>query len=147
MTPHADILIEPSAKNTGAAICAAALALDARATVTLMLIAHSNHVIPNAELFRKSVHAAFPAAIDGSSGGQREFVPVLARAAVAVGVGALFMEVHEDPDNAPSDGPNMVRINELKDILKRLVALQAHHSQLLSKRQQSGPLNNVISSS
>jgi 2-dehydro-3-deoxyphosphooctonate aldolase (KDO 8-P synthase) len=82
-----------------------------------------------------------------SAFGQREFVPVLARAAVAVGVGALFMEVHEDPDNAPSDGPNMVRINELKDILKRLVALQAHHSQLLSKRQQSGPLNNVISSS
>lgn len=43
--------------------------------------------------------------------------------AVAVGVGALFMKVHEDPDNAPSDGPNMVRINELKNILKRLVGL------------------------
>jgi len=64
-----------------------------------------------------------PGGKGGSSGGQREFVPVLARAAVAVGVGALFMEVHEDPDNAPSDGPNMVRINELKNILKRLVAL------------------------
>ncbi|SFE72416.1 3-deoxy-8-phosphooctulonate synthase [Roseivivax sediminis] len=58
-----------------------------------------------------------------SSGGQREFVPVLARAAVAVGVGALFMEVHEDPDNAPSDGPNMVRIEELDGILSKLVAL------------------------
>jgi len=63
-----------------------------------------------------------PGGKGSSSGGQREFVPVLARAAVAVGIGALFMEVHEDPDNAPSDGPNMVRIEDLNDILKTLVA-------------------------
>lgn len=63
-----------------------------------------------------------PGGKGSSSGGQREFVAVLARAAVAVGVGALFMEVHEDPDNAPSDGPNMVRIENLKGILKTLVA-------------------------
>ena len=57
------------------------------------------------------------------SGGQREFVPVLARAAVAVGVAAVFMETHQDPDRAPSDGPNMVRINELPTILETLLEL------------------------
>jgi 2-dehydro-3-deoxyphosphooctonate aldolase (KDO 8-P synthase) len=57
-----------------------------------------------------------------SSGGQREFVPVLARAAVAIGVAAVFMETHEDPDRAPSDGPNMVRLAELPAILDRLLA-------------------------
>ncbi|HAE00555.1 MAG TPA: 3-deoxy-8-phosphooctulonate synthase [Rhodospirillaceae bacterium] len=55
-----------------------------------------------------------------SSGGQREFVPVLARAAVAVGVAALFMETHQDPDNAPSDGPNMVPIDQMADLLLTL---------------------------
>ncbi|SDF71281.1 2-dehydro-3-deoxyphosphooctonate aldolase (KDO 8-P synthase) [Limimonas halophila] len=58
-----------------------------------------------------------------SSGGQREFVPVLARAAVAVGVAAVFMETHEDPDHAPSDGPNMVAVNALPEILNTLLAL------------------------
>jgi 2-dehydro-3-deoxyphosphooctonate aldolase (KDO 8-P synthase) len=55
-----------------------------------------------------------------SSGGQREFVPVLARAAVAVGVAAVFIETHQDPDHAPSDGPNMVPLNQLEALLKRL---------------------------
>jgi 2-dehydro-3-deoxyphosphooctonate aldolase (KDO 8-P synthase) len=58
-----------------------------------------------------------------SSGGQREFVPVLARAAVAVGVGGLFIESHDDPDNAPSDGPNMIPLNELKALLQSLKAI------------------------
>ncbi len=58
-----------------------------------------------------------------SSGGQREFVPVLARAALAIGVGAVFMETHEDPDRAPSDGPNMVRLKELPGILATLVEI------------------------
>jgi 2-dehydro-3-deoxyphosphooctonate aldolase (KDO 8-P synthase) len=57
-----------------------------------------------------------------TSGGQREFVPVLARAAVAVGVAAVFMEVHEDPDNAPSDGPNMVNLKDLPALIERLTA-------------------------
>jgi len=57
-----------------------------------------------------------------SSGGQREFVPVLARAAAAIGVAAIFMETHEDPDNAPSDGPNMVRLKDLPDLLETLLA-------------------------
>jgi 2-dehydro-3-deoxyphosphooctonate aldolase (KDO 8-P synthase) len=55
-----------------------------------------------------------------SSGGQREFVPVLARAAVAVGVAAVFIETHQDPDKAPSDGPNMVPLSQLEALLKRL---------------------------
>jgi 2-dehydro-3-deoxyphosphooctonate aldolase (KDO 8-P synthase) len=57
-----------------------------------------------------------------STGGQREFVPVLARAAVAVGVAAVFMETHEDPDRAPSDGPNMVKLKELPALLAMLMA-------------------------
>ena len=57
------------------------------------------------------------------SGGQREFVPYLARAAIAVGVGAIFMETHEDPDNAPSDGPNMVPLNEVKALLQKLTEI------------------------
>ena len=55
-----------------------------------------------------------------SSGGQREFVPVLARAALAVGVAAVFMETHEDPDSAPSDGPNMVPLSDMPALLETL---------------------------
>jgi 2-dehydro-3-deoxyphosphooctonate aldolase (KDO 8-P synthase) len=55
-----------------------------------------------------------------TSGGQREFVPVLARAAVAVGVAALFVETHQDPDNAPSDGPNMIPVDQLQVLLETL---------------------------
>ena len=55
-----------------------------------------------------------------SSGGQREFVEYLARAAVAVGVAGVFIETHQDPDNAPSDGPNMVPLNKLENLLKQL---------------------------
>ena len=64
-----------------------------------------------------------PGGMGEKSGGQREFVPYLARAAIAVGVGAIFMETHEDPDNAPSDGPNMVPLNELKALLKKLTEI------------------------
>jgi 2-dehydro-3-deoxyphosphooctonate aldolase (KDO 8-P synthase) len=60
-----------------------------------------------------------------SSGGQREFVPVLARAAVAVGVAAVFIETHPDPDKAPSDGPNMVPLKELEDLIATLQAFDA----------------------
>ena len=59
------------------------------------------------------------------SGGEREFVPVLARAAVAVGVAALFMETHPEPDEAPSDGPNMVPLDALPALLDRLLAFDA----------------------
>jgi len=63
-----------------------------------------------------------PGGLGGASGGQREFVEVLARAAVAVGVAGLFVETHQDPDNAPSDGPNMVRLDDLPAMLERLMA-------------------------
>jgi len=57
-----------------------------------------------------------------SSGGQREFAPVLARAALAVGVAAVFIETHEDPDNAPSDGPNMIPLDRMEALITRLAA-------------------------
>ena len=63
-----------------------------------------------------------PGGQGATSGGQREFVPVLARAAIAVGVAAVFMETHDDPDNATSDGPNMVPLKEMPKLLERLIA-------------------------
>ena len=66
-----------------------------------------------------------PGGRGGSSGGQREFVPVLARAAVAVGVDGLFIESHEDPDNAPSDGPNMVPLDDMPQILQKLIQIDS----------------------
>lgn len=64
-----------------------------------------------------------PGGLGGASGGQREFVPVIARAAIAVGVAGVFMEVHDNPDNAPSDGPCMVKLDELEELLTTLVAI------------------------
>ena len=64
-----------------------------------------------------------PGGMGDKSGGQREFVPTLARAAIAVGVGAVFIETHESPDDAPSDGPNMVPLNEIKALLKKLIEI------------------------
>ena len=66
-----------------------------------------------------------PGGQGGSSGGQREFVETLARAAVAVGVAGVFIETHEDPDNAPSDGPNMIRLDDLPRLLEKLLAFDA----------------------
>ena len=64
-----------------------------------------------------------PGGKGGSSGGQREYVPVIARAAVAVGVSGVFMETHQDPDSAPSDGPNMVPLNELEKLMSELIQI------------------------
>ncbi|GBF25132.1 2-dehydro-3-deoxyphosphooctonate aldolase [bacterium MnTg02] len=64
-----------------------------------------------------------PGGQGATSGGQREFVPVLARAAVAVGVAALFIETHQDPDSAPSDGPNMVPLAEFEGLLRELMEI------------------------
>jgi 2-dehydro-3-deoxyphosphooctonate aldolase (KDO 8-P synthase) len=66
-----------------------------------------------------------PGGQGATSGGQREFVPVLARAAVAVGIAGVFIETHQDPDKAPSDGPNMVPLREMEALLKRLQAFDA----------------------
>ena len=64
-----------------------------------------------------------PGGMGDKSGGQREFVEYLSRAAVAVGVAAVFMETHQDPDNAPSDGPNMVPLSEMPKLIKQLVEI------------------------
>lgn len=62
-----------------------------------------------------------PGGLGGASGGKREFAPVMARAAVAVGVAAVFIETHQDPDNAPSDGPNMIRLHDMPALLSVLM--------------------------
>jgi 2-dehydro-3-deoxyphosphooctonate aldolase (KDO 8-P synthase) len=66
-----------------------------------------------------------PGGKGASSGGEREFVPVLARAAVAVGVAGVFIETHQDPEKAPSDGPNMVPLREMEPLVERLMAFDA----------------------
>ncbi len=63
-----------------------------------------------------------PGGMGGSSGGQREFAPVMARAAVSLGIAAVFIETHEDPDNAPSDGPNMIPLDQMDKVVKSLMA-------------------------
>ena len=63
-----------------------------------------------------------PGGQGGSSGGQREFAPVMARAAVSLGIGGVFIETHEDPDNAPSDGPNMIHLKDMPQLLDTLMA-------------------------
>lgn len=72
-----------------------------------------------------------PGGQGASSGGDRTFVPVLARAAVAVGVAGIFMETHQDPDKAPSDGPNMVKFKDLPAILETLLKLDSIAKNLL----------------
>jgi 2-dehydro-3-deoxyphosphooctonate aldolase (KDO 8-P synthase) len=66
-----------------------------------------------------------PGGLGGASGGQREFAPVLARAALAVGVAAVFIEAHEDPDHAPSDGPNMIAMRDMPALIATLKAYDA----------------------
>ncbi|HRO49687.1 MAG TPA: 3-deoxy-8-phosphooctulonate synthase [Hyphomicrobium sp.] len=66
-----------------------------------------------------------PGGLGGSSGGDRRFVPVLARAAVAVGVAGLFIETHQDPDHAPSDGPNMLPLKDFEPLMRELMAFDA----------------------
>ncbi|MCP5080512.1 MAG: 3-deoxy-8-phosphooctulonate synthase, partial [Alphaproteobacteria bacterium] len=72
-------------------------------------------------IFDATHSVQLPGGMGSSSGGQREFVPVLARAAIAVGVAGVFMETHQDPDNAPCDGPNMVPLHEMEGLLSQLL--------------------------
>ena len=70
-----------------------------------------------------ATHAvAFPGGLGDSSGGQREFAPVLARAAVSLGIAGVFLETHQDPDKAPSDGPNMIRLHDMPALIASLMA-------------------------
>jgi 2-dehydro-3-deoxyphosphooctonate aldolase (KDO 8-P synthase) len=64
-----------------------------------------------------------PGGLGGASGGKREFAPVMARAAVALGIAGVFIESHEDPDNAPSDGPNMVHLHDMPKLIELLMQL------------------------
>jgi len=73
-------------------------------------------------VFDATHSAQQPGGQGSASGGQREFVPVLAKAAVAIGVAGLFMEVHDNPDDAPSDGPNMIKLEDFDAVLGELVA-------------------------
>lgn len=66
-----------------------------------------------------------PGGRGGSSGGQREFAPVMARAAASIGVGAIFMETHQDPDNAPCDGPNMIYLDKMPELVATLMQFDA----------------------
>jgi len=75
-------------------------------------------------IFDATHSVQLPGGAGTASSGQREFAPSLARAAVAVGVDALFMEVHPDPDHAPSDGPNMVRLADLRDLLHQVKRIE-----------------------
>jgi 2-dehydro-3-deoxyphosphooctonate aldolase (KDO 8-P synthase) len=69
-----------------------------------------------------ATHAvAFPGGLGDSSGGQREFAPVLARAAVSLGIAGVFLETHQDPDRAPSDGPNMIRLSDMPALIDSLM--------------------------
>ncbi|MGM2732142.1 3-deoxy-8-phosphooctulonate synthase, partial [Bacillus cereus group sp. Bce005] len=66
-----------------------------------------------------------PGGQGGSSGGQREFAPVMARAAVSLGVAGVFIETHQDPDNAPSDGPNMIHLDRMQALIESLMRFDA----------------------
>lgn len=72
-------------------------------------------------IFDATHSVQMPGGKGDKSGGQRQFVPYLAKAAAAIGIDALFMEVHEDPDNAPSDGPNMVPLAQLEETLRQIL--------------------------
>jgi len=61
-----------------------------------------------------------PGGLGDKSGGKREFIPSLCKAAVSIGIAGIFLETHDDPDNAPSDGPNMININDLNNLLVQL---------------------------
>jgi 2-dehydro-3-deoxyphosphooctonate aldolase (KDO 8-P synthase) len=83
-------------------------------------------------VFDATHSVAQPGGQGDRSGGERQFVPVLARAAVAVGVACVFMETHQDPDHAPSDGPNMVRLSDLELLVRDLLDYDA-----LAKRRRA----------
>jgi 2-dehydro-3-deoxyphosphooctonate aldolase (KDO 8-P synthase) len=88
---------------------------------SLPIMAETGHPV----IFDATHSVQQPGGQGTSSGGDRRMVPVLSRAAIAVGVAGVFIETHQDPDNAPSDGPNMVPLQQLEELLKKLQALDA----------------------
>ncbi|MCI5165222.1 MAG: 3-deoxy-8-phosphooctulonate synthase, partial [Candidatus Electrothrix sp. GM3_4] len=75
-------------------------------------------------IFDATHSVQLPGGMGGSSGGQREFIPTLSRAAMAAGIDGIFMEVHPDPDKALCDGPNSIPLNEVESLLKQLLAIR-----------------------
>ena len=113
-TGNADVLVTERGSSFGYN----ALVVDMRA---LPIMARTG-----APVIFDATHAVQePGGLGGSSGGKREFVPVLARAAVAIGVAGVFIETHPDPDKAPSDGPNMVPLNRFEALVADLQAFDA----------------------
>lgn len=92
-----------------------------------LAVADPDYILPDSLAALCEAPATLPSMSNAptSSGGQREMVPVLARAAVAVGVAGLFMETHPDPKNALSDGPNAVPLKHMRALLETLLALDA----------------------
>jgi 2-dehydro-3-deoxyphosphooctonate aldolase (KDO 8-P synthase) len=95
---------------------------------TLPIMAETGHPI----IFDATHSVQQPGGLGDRSGGDRRFVPVLARAAVAVGVAGVFMETHENPDHAPSDGPNMVPLKDLPELIETLMAFDRVAKRALS---------------
>jgi 2-dehydro-3-deoxyphosphooctonate aldolase (KDO 8-P synthase) len=87
----------------------------------LPILAQTGHPV----IFDATHSVQQPGGAGQSTGGQREFASILARAAVAVGVAGVFIETHQDPDNAPSDGPNMIRLEDMLKVLTELKAFDA----------------------
>jgi 2-dehydro-3-deoxyphosphooctonate aldolase (KDO 8-P synthase) len=84
----------------------------------LPIMARTGHPV----IFDATHSVQQPGGLGDRTGGDRTMVPVLARAAIAVGVAGVFMETHEDPDNAPSDGPNMVKLKDMSALIEMLMA-------------------------
>ncbi|GMG83397.1 3-deoxy-8-phosphooctulonate synthase [Paralimibaculum aggregatum] len=108
--------------NTGVMLCERGSSFGYNTLVTdmraLPQMAAGGHPV----VFDATHSVQMPGGLGGASGGQREFAPVLARAAVAVGVAGVFIETHPDPDSAPSDGPNMIPLAEMGALVARLAA-------------------------
>src|SRR5208283_6078660 len=98
----------------------------------LPIMAETGHPV----IFDATHSVQQPGGLGNRSGGDRRFVPVLARAAAAVGVAAIFMETHQDPDNAPSDGPNMLKLKDFEPLVRELLEFDA-----LAKRRRVAALS------
>ncbi|MGQ0677301.1 MAG: 3-deoxy-8-phosphooctulonate synthase [Rhodospirillales bacterium] len=110
-----------STGNRNALVCERGVSFGYNTLVSDMRALPILKAIGSPVVFDATHSVQHPGGRGATSGGQREFVPVLARAAVAVGVAAVFMETHQDPDKAPSDGPNMVPLKAMPSLLKTLI--------------------------
>ena len=88
-----------------------------------MLLAGRRQRLPGGQAFAQVLQRSFRQVITSRAGGNREHAKLVARAAVASGVAGVFLETHEDPDNAPSDGPNMIKLSDMGDLLTQLKAI------------------------